>query len=99
MIINNNNPLVQNSASIDFEWIPFEGEYTHDKTQITSAAFCTNNGQRIVLHISHFKDYPTPERKLIKRIIRILNTFNLTYGWNSTGVRRYNKKKNVYEGY
>ncbi len=37
MIINSNNPLVQNSASIDLEWIPFEGEYSHDKTRITSA--------------------------------------------------------------
>jgi hypothetical protein len=49
MIINGSNPLVQNSASIDLEWIPFEGEYCHNKTRITSAAFCTNQGKRTVL--------------------------------------------------
>src|SRR5215217_2731971 len=99
MIIKSNNPLVQNSASIDFEWIPFEGEYSHDKTQITSAAFCTNQGERTVLHISRFKHYPNPERKLIKIIIENLNKFNLTFGWYSTGVRKYNEKKNKYEGH
>jgi hypothetical protein len=36
MIINNNNPMVQNSAAIDLEWIPFDGTYSHDKTRITS---------------------------------------------------------------
>lgn len=99
MIINSDNPLVQNSASIDFEWTPFEGEYRHDKTLFTSAAFCTNNGERIVLHISRFKGYSNPERILVKYIINNFSKFDLTLGWNSTGVRRYNKKKNVYEGY
>ena len=32
MIINSDNPLVENSAAIDLEWLPFEGEYSHDKT-------------------------------------------------------------------
>ena len=72
MIINSNNPLVQNSAAFDLEWIPFEGEYSHDKTRITSAAFCTNQGKRIVLHISRFKQYPNPERKLIKYILDLI---------------------------
>ena len=49
MIINSDNPLVENSAAIDLEWLPFEGEYSHDNTRITSAAFCTNRGKRIVL--------------------------------------------------
>ena len=98
MIIKSNNLLVQNSASIDFEWIPFEGEYSHNKTQITSAAFCTNNGERTVLHISRFKHYSNPERKLIKIIIENLNKYYLTFGWYSTGVRNYNEKKNKYEG-
>ena len=99
MIINSNNPLVQNSASIDLEWIPFEGEYSHDKTRITSAPFCTNEGKRIVLHISMFKEYPNPERKLIKRIIDILNKFDLTFGWYSTGVRKFNTTKGKFEGH
>src|SRR5215217_1495782 len=99
MIVKTNNPLVQNSASIDFEWIPFEGEYRHDKTQITSAAFCSNEGKRTVLHISRFKHYPNPERKLIKIIIDNMNKYNLTFGWYSTGVRKYNEKKNKYEGH
>src|SRR5438552_2130332 len=98
MIINSTNPFVHNSAAIDFEWIPFDGEYTHDKTWITSAAFCTTHGKRIVLHISRFKQYPNPERKLIKCIIDNLNKFGTTFGWYSTGVRRYNKSKQKYEG-
>jgi DNA polymerase elongation subunit (family B) len=99
MIIKSDNPLVQNSVSIDFEWIPFEEEYSHDKTQITSAAFCSNDGERTVLHISRFKQYPNPERKLIKIIIENLNKFNLTFGWYSTGVRKYNEKRNKCEGH
>jgi DNA polymerase elongation subunit (family B) len=98
MIINGNNPLAQNSAAIDLEWIPFEGEYSHDKTRITSAAFCTNQGKRIVLHISRFKQYPNPERKLIKHVVDNLNEFNTTFGWYSTGVRRFSEKKQKYEG-
>jgi hypothetical protein len=97
MIINSNNPLVQNSAAIDFEWIPFDGAYSHDKTRITSAALCTNQGKRIVLHISRLKEYPNPERKLIKLIIDNLNNFDLTFGWYSTGVR--NEKKDKFEGH
>ena len=61
--------------------------------------FGTNNGERIVLHISRFKGYSNPERILVKYIINNFSKFDLTLGWNSTGVRRYNKKKNVYEGY
>ena len=99
MIINSNNPLVQNSAAIDLEWIPFDGEYTHDKTRITSAAFCTNQGKRIVLHISRFKQYPNPEGKLIKHIIDNLNKFDLTFGWYSTGVRKFNTAKGKFEGH
>jgi hypothetical protein len=98
MIIKCNNPSVQNSAAIDLEWIPFDGVYSHDKTRITSAAICTNEGKRIVLHISRFKQYPNPERKLIKHIIDNLNRFNITFGWYSTGVRKFNKKKQKYEG-
>ncbi|MGB6532493.1 MAG: DNA polymerase domain-containing protein, partial [Candidatus Nitrosopolaris sp.] len=99
MIINSNNPLVQNSAAIDLEWIPFDGAYNHDKTRITSAAICTNEGKRIVLHISMFKQYPNPERKLIKHIIDNLNKFDTTFGWYSTGVRKFNKKKGKFEGH
>jgi DNA polymerase, archaea type len=99
MLINTNNLLVQHSAAIDLEWIPFEGEYSHDKTRITSAAFCTNQGTRIVLHISPFKEYPNPERKLIKHIIDNLNKFNTTFGWYSTGVRKFNTAKGKFEGH
>ncbi len=44
---------VLNSASMDLEWIPYRGKYLHSKTQIFAAAFCTNWGERIVLHISN----------------------------------------------
>ncbi|MFY9869691.1 MAG: hypothetical protein WAK17_08235 [Candidatus Nitrosopolaris sp.] len=89
MIIKCNNPLVHNSEAIDLEWIPFEGEYSHDKTRITSAAFCTNQGKRIVLHISMFKQYQDSERKLIKRIIYYVSPFVRTFRWYSTGVRKF----------
>src|SRR5215469_11149475 len=98
MIINSNNPLVESSAAIDLEWIPFEEEYSHDNTRIICAAFCTNQGKRIVLHISRFKQYPNPERKLIKQIIDNLDTFNITFGWYSTGIRRFSEKRQRYEG-
>ena len=99
MIIVSSSPLVQNSAAIDLDWMPFEGEYSHDKTRGTSAAFCTNQGKRIVLHNSRFKQYPNPERKLIKTIIDNLNKFNTTFGWYSTGVRKFNQNKGKFEGH
>ena len=37
--INSNNKLVKNSASIDFEWLPYKGVYNHEKTKLTGAAF------------------------------------------------------------
>jgi hypothetical protein len=46
-----------------------------------------------------FKEYPNPERKLIKRIIFNLNKFNRTFGWYSTGVRKFNEKKGRFEGH
>jgi hypothetical protein len=98
MIVKSNNMLVQNSAAVDLEWIPFDGEYSHDKTRISSAAFCTNQGKRIVLHISLFKQYPNPERKMIKYIVDNLNKFDTTFGWYSTGVRKFNEKRGKYEG-
>jgi hypothetical protein len=44
---------VINSASFDLEWIPFKGKYQHNKTRIYAASFCTNWGERIILHISN----------------------------------------------
>jgi DNA polymerase I len=89
IIIGSNNKLVKNSASIDFEWLPYKGVYSHEKTKLTAAAFCTNQGTRIVLHISRFeKSYPNPERQLILQIIRYLDKFDLTFGWYTTGVAK-----------
>ena len=42
MIINSNKPLVQNSAAIDLEWIPFDGQSSHDKTLILVLYFVHN---------------------------------------------------------
>ena len=88
-----NNKLVRNSASIDFEWLPYKGVYSHEKTKLTAAAFCTNQGTRIVLHISQFEklSYPNPERQLILGIIRYLDKFDLTFGWYTTGVAKYDE--------
>lgn len=47
--------LVKNSASIDLEWIPYTGVYSHKKTKLTAAAFCTDLGTKIVLPLSGVK--------------------------------------------
>ena len=46
-----------------------------------------------------FKQYPNPERKLIKHIIDNLNKFDRTFGWYSTGVRKFNTTKGKFEGH
>src|SRR4051794_37362787 len=79
---------VLNSASLDFEWISFKGKYHHSKTRIFAAAFCTNWGERIVLHISNYKSQ-YPEKDLIKDILFYFEQFPLTFGWYTTGIAVY----------
>jgi hypothetical protein len=94
---NNNNNIIKNSASIDLEWTPYKGEYNHEKTKITAAAFCTNLGTKIVLHISQFEKYSiTPERQLILAILSYLDKFDLTFGWYTTCVAKYDPKTGDY---
>ena len=38
-IIESYRPEVQNSASLDFEWITYKGKYQHSKTKIFAALF------------------------------------------------------------
>jgi DNA polymerase, archaea type len=81
---------VQNSASVDLEWIPYKGKYSHDKTKIFAACFCTNWGERIILHISKYSNNcSNPEKALIEDILFYLNQFPLTFGWYTTGVALY----------
>jgi DNA polymerase, archaea type len=87
--IENHRSEVEKSASMDIEWIPFKGRYAHDKTKIFAACFCTNSGQRIVLHRSRYSDKPNPEKALIQDILFCLNQFPLTFGWYTTGVAVY----------
>jgi len=94
-----NSPLIRsyrdeviNSASFDLEWIPIKGKYQHNKTKIYAASFCTNWGERIVLHISRHSDKISPERALLQEILFYLDQFPLTFGWYSTGVCVYNEK-------
>jgi DNA polymerase elongation subunit (family B) len=96
--ISSNNKLVRNSASIDFEWLPYKGVYSHEKTRLTAAAFCTNQGTRIVLHISQFEklSYPNPERQLILTMLRYLDKFDLTFGWYTTGLAKYDENTEDY---
>jgi DNA polymerase, archaea type len=91
-----NNRLVRNSASIDLEWTPYSGEYSHSKTKIISAAFCTNLGTKIVLHISHFEKSNNPERQLILTILKYLDKFELTFGWYTTGIAKYDPETGDY---
>jgi len=94
---NNHNNVIRNSASVDLEWIPYKGEYTHEKTKLTTAAFCTNLGTKIVLHISHFEKHSAnPEKQLILAILKYLDTFDLTFGWYTTGVVKYDPKTGDY---
>ena len=80
---------VKDSASIDLEWTPYKGKYEHTKTKIFAACFCTNWGDRIVLHISRYSDRPNPEKALIQDILFYLIQFPLTFGWYTTGVAAY----------
>jgi DNA polymerase elongation subunit (family B) len=82
---------VINSASVDLEWIPYKGRYHHSETQIFAAAFCTNWGERIVLHISKYQtpEFDNPEKALIEDILFYFNQFPLTFGWYSTGIAIY----------
>ncbi len=96
---------VLNSASVDLEWILYEGKYQHAKTQIYAAAFCTNWGERIVLHISNYQNskHQNPEKALIEDILFYFNQFPLTFGWYSTGIAVYgnesiNNKEDRIEG-
>ena len=92
------NKLVRDSAAIDLEWSVYTGLYSHEKTGLVSASFCTNLGIRIVLHISQFQCYPHPERQLILRIVDYLNKFPLTFGWYTTGVAKYDPGTGDYIG-
>ncbi len=85
---------VINSASIDLEWVSYKGKYRHIETKIYAAAFCTNWGERIVLHISNYNEseFSNPERALIKDILFYFDQFPLTFGWYSTGITVYDDK-------
>lgn len=83
---------VINSASFDLEWIPFNGKYQHNKTRIYAASFCTNWGERIILHISRYSNELSPERALVRDILFYLEQFPLTFGWYTTGVAVYDDK-------
>jgi hypothetical protein len=95
-------PEVQNSASFDFEWIPYEGKYEHHKTRIFEACLCTNWGRRDVLHISAYAYAGNPdehEKSLIQDILHYLNQFPLTFGWYSTGVAVYDEQTGRFSGH
>jgi DNA polymerase elongation subunit (family B) len=89
---------VINSASFDLEWILFKGKYEHSKTRIYAACFCTNWGERIVLHISRYSDKANLERALLQDILFYLDQFPLTFGWYTTGVAVYDEKGNRIKG-
>lgn len=90
--IESDRPEVKKSTSIDLEWIPYKGRYEHTKTKIYAACFCTNWGERIMLHISWYSDRPNPEKALIQDILLYLNQFPLTFGWYTTGIAVYDDK-------
>ena len=85
---------VLSSASLDLEWVPYKGKYQHGKTKIYAAAFCTNWGERMVLHISNYNEseFFNPEKALIMDILFYFNQFPLTFGWYTTGIAVYDDK-------
>ena len=87
--VDSDRPEVKDSAAIDLEWKPYKGKYEHTKTKIFAASFCTNYGERIVLHISGYSNTPNPEKALLQDILFYLNQFLLTFGWYTTGVAVY----------
>jgi DNA polymerase I len=90
---------VLNSSSIDLEWTPYKGKYSHDKTQIFAACFCTNWGDRIILHISDYHHMSeNPEKKLIEDILFYLKQFPLTFGWYTTGIAIFDADGNRKKG-
>src|ERR671919_1803903 len=89
---------VINSASFDLEWIPFKGKYQHDKTKVYAACFCTNWGERIVLHISRYADMVSPEKALLQYILFYLDQSPMTFGWYSTGLAVYDEQGNRIRG-
>ncbi len=94
---------VINSASLDLEWVPYKGPYQHSKTHVFAAAFCTNWGEKVVLHITNYhRDFLgnnlNAERALIRDILSYFNQFPLTFGWYTTGVAVYDNKGNRKEG-
>lgn len=89
---------VINSASFDLEWLPFKGEYRHNKTKIYAASFCTNWGERILLHISRYEDKASAEQALIRDILFYLDQFPLTFGWYTTGITVYDAARNRTKG-
>ena len=91
-LIENYRDEVKDSASIDLEWIPYTGRYQHNKTKIFAACFCTNYGDRIVLHISRYSNDANPEKAIIIDILFYLNQFPLTFGWYTAGIVEYDNK-------
>ena len=90
---------VLNSASIDLEWTPYKGKYSHDKTQIFAACFCTNWGDRIILHISdYYHISENPEKNLIEDILFYFEQFALTFGWYTTGIAIFDSDGNRKKG-
>ena len=49
-----------------------------------------------MLLITQFKKYPNPERQLILAIIRYSEKFDLTFGWYTTGVAKYDENTGDY---
>jgi|tagenome__1003787_1003787.scaffolds.fasta_scaffold20982569_2 DNA polymerase I len=86
--------LVRDSVSFDMEWIPFTGPYWHHKTRILAASFCTNTGERIVLHINNYKDN---EKALVIDIVKVLSQFNLVFVWFGTNIARYKYNESTLE--
>lgn len=91
-------PEVLNSASIDLEWSTYKGKYSHEKTRLFAACFCTNWGEGIILHISDYLSLENPEKRLIEDILSYLEQFPLTLGWYTTGLATFDSQGNRKKG-
>ena len=69
------------------EWLKYTEPYSDEKTKIISAAFCSNEGIRYILHIDQFKDSVNPERSLLIAIIREIIKYDTIFTYYGLGVR------------
>ena len=90
--------------SFDFEWSLIKDK--HGEHPMLAAGFVDSNGEKSVFLLEEFIDKEvSPERQrfraekaLLLKIVRIINKYDWSIGFYSTGIRAYNQWKHKTEG-